>query len=129
MKIKILALAALSSLFTMSAMAAPSSAKIGECFVIQNDQIVSKETCSITINHTKKSTDTTLKSAKITNKVVAAHNGDDYINAFFSLDGAPAEFYLRDKSSNKRIGFNKQTLKNGDAYTCYETMKKSICHS
>lgn len=129
MKMKHLAVAAIMSIMAGSAMAAPSIAKVGICTVFEGGNVISKATCSINIDHTPSSKTVTLKSPQETHVINAVHNGKDYAKSNFSLDGAPAEHYLRDAKTNKRTSMSEVQSSNVDTLTCFETMTKNICHS
>lgn len=129
MKMKQLAVAAVMSIMAASAMAAPSIAKIGVCTVFDGGNVLSKSTCSVTIDHTSTTKTTTLKSSKDKHTIVAVHGGKDYAKASFTLDGAPAQHFLRDANTNKRTSMNQVQLSEVDTLTCYETNAGNICHS
>lgn len=129
MKMKHLAVTALTSMMATTVMAAPSVAKIGVCTVFDNGNVISKSTCSITINHTSTTKTTILKLAKDKHTIVAVHGGKDYAKAAFYFDGVPAQHYLRDANTNKRISMGQVQLSEVDTLTCYETNTSNICHS
>ena len=129
MKMKHLAVTALISMMATTAMAAPSIAKIGVCTVFDNGNVISKSSCSVTIDHTSTTKTTTLKTSKGKHTIVAAHGGKDYAKASFTLDGVPAQHYLRDANTNKRTSMDQVQLSEVDTLTCYETNTGNICHS
>lgn len=126
---KYLAVAAVMSMMAGSVVAAPSVAKVGECTNFQNDNMASKSTCSVAIDHTPQTKTTTLKTAAASHTVTVNHGGKDYAKPTFSLDGVVAEHYLRDANTNKRITLSQAESSNANVLNCYKTEKENICHS
>lgn len=129
MKMKHLATAAAISMMASTAIAAPSVAKVGLCTVFDNGNIASRATCSINLDYTATTKKITLKTATDRYVIDAIHNGKDYAQAEFSLNGAPAVHYLREASTNKRTNMSEIQSSGKDVVACFESATQNICHS